>query len=46
MTFFVNIKINFDTLDHELKLLKTVYGHLRNTDPLHTLSTNTAIEEA
>lgn len=43
MKFFVNIKIIFDTLDHELKLKKTVYGHLRNTDPLYTLGTNAAI---
>lgn len=41
MTFFVNI--NFYTLDHELKLQKTAYRHLRNTDPLHALGTNAAI---
>lgn len=42
MTFFVNI--NFDTLvDHELKLQKTVYAHLRNTAPPHPLGTNAAI---
>lgn len=44
MTFFVNI--NFGTLDHELKLQKTVHRHLRNTDPRRTPGTNAALWEA
>lgn len=43
MTLFVNI--NFDTLDHELKLQKAVQRHV-STDPLHIPGTNAAIWEA
>lgn len=44
MTFFVNI--NFDTLEHELKLQKAVHRHGRSTDPLYIPGTNAAIWEA
>lgn len=44
MTFLVNI--NFDTLDHELKLQKAVHRHVRSTVPLHIPGTNAATWEA
>lgn len=43
MTFLVNM--NFDTLDHELKLQKAVHRHVRSTDPLHIPGTNAATWE-